>query len=237
MRELRAFLLSSQDAGYAAFQRKLLPGVENIVGVRMPLIRRYVKHALKDGRWKNWPESDVNAPYEELMIRGLILAQADMSFDEHVRAMEAFLPRIDNWGVCDGVCSACRFLRDDRERGYQWLMHLLESDEEFTVRFALVCLCGHFAREGDWTARVLAAARRAQCGENYYARVALAWLLAETASADAGAVMDFLRGNVDPFVRFRAVRKIRESYKISAADKAAFDDMLHDMKNKGEDTH
>lgn len=233
MNELRAFLLSSQDEGYAAFQRKLLPGVENIVGVRMPIVRGYVKQALKDGCWKNWPEPDADAPYEELMIRGLILAQADMPFDEHVRAMEAFLPRIDNWGVCDGVCSACRFLRDDRERGYQWLMHLLESDEEFTVRFALVCLCGHFAREGDWTAHVLAAARRAKCGENYYARVALAWLLAETASADAGAVMDFLRGEIDPFVRSRAVRKIKESYKISAADKAAFDD----MKNKGVDTH
>ena len=70
-----------------------------------------------------------------------------------------------------------------------------------------------------------------------YARVALAWLLAETASADAGAVTAFLRGGIDPFVRSRAVRKIRESYKISAADKAAFDDMLRDMKNKGVDTH
>ncbi|MDD7367817.1 MAG: DNA alkylation repair protein, partial [Clostridiales bacterium] len=78
---------------------------------------------------------DADAPYEELMIRGLILAQADMPFDEHTRAMEAFLTRIDNWGVCDGVCSACRFLRDDREHGYRWLTHLLESDAEFTVRF------------------------------------------------------------------------------------------------------
>lgn len=232
MNEIRAFLLSSRDEGYAAFQRKLLPGVGNIVGVRMPLVRGYVKRALKDGRWKSWPEPDADAPYEELMIRGLILAQADMPFDEHTRAMEAFLTRIDNWGVCDGVCSACRFLRGDRERGYRWLTHLLESDREFTVRFALVCLCDHFAREGDWTARVLEAARTAKCGENYYARVALAWLLAETASADAGAVTDFLRGGIDPFVRSRAVRKIRESYKISAADKAAFDDMLRDMKKQ-----
>lgn len=237
MRELSAFLLSARDEGYAAFQRKLLPGVENIVGVRMPLIRGYVKQALKNGRWKSWPEPDADAPYEEMIIRGLILAQADMPFDEHTRAMEAFLPRIDNWGVCDGVCSACRFRRDDRERGYRWLMHLLESDEEFTVRFALVCLCDHFAREREWTARVLEAARLASCGENYYARVALVWLLAETASADAGAVMDFLRGEIDPFVRSRAVRKIKESCKISAADKTAFDDMLRDMKNKGVDTH
>lgn len=237
MRELRAFLLTSRDEGYAAFQRKLLPGVENIVGVRMSLVRGYVKQALRDGRWKNWPEPDADALYEEMMIRGLILAQADMPFDEHARAMEAFLPRIDNWGVCDGVCSACRFLRDDRARGYRWIMHLLESGAEFTVRFALVCLCDHFARERDWTARVLEAARTAKCGENYYARVALAWLLAETASADANAVTDFLRGGIDPFVRSRAVRKIKESYKISAADKAAFDDMLRDMKNKGEDTH
>ena len=233
MRELRAFLLSSRDEGYAAFQRKLLPGVKNIVGVRMPLIRGYVKQVLKDGRWKSWPKPDADAPYEELMIRGLIWAQAGMPFEEHTRVMEAFLPNIGNWGVCDSVCAACRFLRDDRERGYWWLAHLLESDEEFTVRFALVCLCDHFAREEAWTARVLEAARRAKCGENYYARVALAWLLAETASADAGAVMDFLRGEIDPFVRSRAVRKIKESYKISAADKAAFDD----MKNKGEDTH
>lgn len=67
--------------------------------------------------------------------------------------------------------------------------------------------------------------------------MALAWLLAETASTDAGAVMTFLRGDVDPFVRARAVRKIKESCKISASDKSAFDDMLRDMSDKGEDTH
>ena len=63
MNEIRAFLLSSRDEGYAAFQRKLLPGVGNIVGVRMPLVRGYVKQALRDGRWKKWPEPDADAPY------------------------------------------------------------------------------------------------------------------------------------------------------------------------------
>ena len=57
MNEIRAFLLSSRDESYAAFQRKLLPDVENIVGVRMPLVRGYVKQALKDGRRKSWPLS------------------------------------------------------------------------------------------------------------------------------------------------------------------------------------
>ena len=237
MNEIREFLLSIQDEGYAAFQRKLLPGVKSIIGVRMPVIRSYVKQALKDERWQRWPEPDADAPYEELMIRGLVLAQADRSFDEQTRAMETFLPRIDNWGVCDGVCASCRFLRDDRERGYPWLRGLLASDREFTVRFALVCLCDHFAREKAWTERVLAAARSARCGESYYARTALSWLLAETASVDASAVRIFLQGAPDPFVRSHTVRKIKESYKISAADKQAFDDMMRNMKNKGEDTH
>ncbi len=237
MSEIGDFLSASAEAAYAAFQSRLLPGVSNIVGVRMPLIRRYVKQALKDGRWRDWPEMDAGAPYEEIMIRGLVLAQADLPFDEHTRVMEAFLQRIDNWGVCDSVCASCRFLRGDRVRGYRWLARLLESDEEFTVRFALVCLCDHFARERGWTQRVLEAARAANCGEYNYARMALAWLLAETASTDAGAVMTFLRGDVDPFVRARAVRKIKESCKISASDKSAFDDVLRDMSDKGEDTH
>lgn len=114
MSEIGDFLSASAEAAYAAFQSRLLPGVSNIVGVRMPLIRRYVKQALKDGRWRDWPEMDAGAPYEEIMIRGLVLAQADLPFDEHTRVMEAFLQRIDNWGVCDSVCASCRFLRGDR---------------------------------------------------------------------------------------------------------------------------
>lgn len=214
---MQAFLKGQADEVYAAFQRRILPGTPRILGVRMGALHAYVRAALKDGRWQSWPFPGAEASYEEMMLYGLALCRALMPFEERTRRLERFAARIDNWGVCDSCCAACHFLREDRQLSFLWLKTLLKSDRPFTVRFALVCFCDHFVRESGWTGRVLEAACQAGCPQDYYARMALAWLLAEAASVEAEAVAVWLRDDrLAAFVRTQAARKIGESRKISA---------------------
>ena len=59
--ELQAELLALQDLQYQKFHSSLLPGVDNIIGVRMPLLRKLVKEMLR-GDWRSYLDSAISEP-------------------------------------------------------------------------------------------------------------------------------------------------------------------------------
>ncbi len=72
---LQAELLALQDLQYQKFHSSLLPGVENIIGVRMPLLRKLAKEMLH-GDWRSYLDSVVSEPstfYEEDIIQALLI--------------------------------------------------------------------------------------------------------------------------------------------------------------------
>ena len=50
-KELENWLFSHTDKTYQTFMKKLLPGTENILGVRLPELRKLAKEISK-GEWK-----------------------------------------------------------------------------------------------------------------------------------------------------------------------------------------
>ena len=46
-------LQQAQDTGYQAFQKRLIPGKENILGVRMPVLRKLAQEIVC-GDWRAW---------------------------------------------------------------------------------------------------------------------------------------------------------------------------------------
>ena len=49
--EIRARLLELADPGYREFHGKLLPGTDNILGVRVPALRKLAKEIVR-GDWE-----------------------------------------------------------------------------------------------------------------------------------------------------------------------------------------
>lgn len=89
------------DPTYREFHSSLLPGTENILGVRIPLLRKLAKEiAQKDG-WREFVETTDTAYYEEVMLQGLVIGIAKMPIEERIKYLRMFVPRIDNWAVCD----------------------------------------------------------------------------------------------------------------------------------------
>ena len=75
--QVRQFLKENQDPEYREFHSKLLPGTENIMGVRLPILRKFAKQ-LAAQAWKDWFEQADDQWYEETMLRGLVVAYARM---------------------------------------------------------------------------------------------------------------------------------------------------------------
>ena len=90
--------------------------------------------------------------YEETVIWGLMLDYMKIPLDERLGLFGKFIPNIDNWAVCDTVCCAAKWAGNrgtDKNRLWDFLGKLRDSDREFEVRFATIMTMCYFL-EPEW---------------------------------------------------------------------------------------
>lgn len=118
--EIRRELEASVDLKYWEFQTGLIPGVENMMGVRMPKIRQIAKAAAKMDWKSEWELLNPDC-YEEVMIKGILIGYGKLDRDEQAEFLQKFVPLIDNWAVCDGCCSTWKFMKQEEDFWFSFL--------------------------------------------------------------------------------------------------------------------
>ena len=96
---IRKELQTLADSKYQEFHSSLLPGANNILGVRIPQLRTMAKEIIKKEDWRTFVESTDTIYYEETMLQGMIIGLAKMELEEQMKYVTMFIPRIDNWAV------------------------------------------------------------------------------------------------------------------------------------------
>ena len=137
-------------------------------------------------------------------------------FDACIRAVDAFLPYVDNWATCDQLSPAV-FARHKPEllaRISVWL----ESGRTYTVRFAVGMLMRHFL-DDDFDPqylRIVASIR----SEEYYVRMMAAWYFATALAKQFDDTLPFLQNReLEPWTHNKAIQKAVESYRIAPEQK------------------
>ena len=75
-------LFSMSEEKYRDFSKALIPGCDNILGVRVPLIRKYARELLRENEdWQGLLEED-DLYFEETMLRGFITGIATAKEDD-----------------------------------------------------------------------------------------------------------------------------------------------------------
>lgn len=220
---VRNQLLLLKDSEYQKFNSKLLPGIGNrIIGVRIPELRKYAKKlAGSDFRQfldiaENYDPED--SWHEELMLWGMVLGYAKMETEERRRRLEAFVPVISNWAVCDSCITSFTFMKEDREYWYEFLLGWKESREEYELRFLIVSLMYYYMDEEhiDELLQLYSEIRH----EGYYVRMGVAWALSMCYIKFPEKVRELLENNdMDDFTHNKTIQKIRESYRVSREEK------------------
>ena len=214
-------LRALSDAGYADLNQKLSPTAKGVfLGVRVPLLRSIAKEITKSEDWRGFleaaGESDI---FEMKMLHGMVLGYAKCDIGERLARIDAFLPQIDDWAVCDTLCSTFKPAARDQQAAYDFALACARRDEEFRKRFALVLLMSRF-HEAPWLDGVMEVYREFH-HEGYYARMGAAWGLATLWPCAREDALQILRDDLwDDFTHNKAIQKLRESYRISDADKA-----------------
>ncbi len=210
------------DPKYKAFQAPLLPTVEKdrIIGVRMPLLRKYAKSIKNSPLAAAFLEKLPHFYYEEQNLHAFLI----MEFEGYqlFEALDAFLPYVDNWGTCDSLRPPYfKKVKDEsaRQELRQRIDGWLSSPHLYTRRFAIEMLMLHFLeipRKSDLDR--LAAVK----SEEYYEQMMLAWYFAEALCRHYDAVLPyFLEGRLSDPVRRMAKRKALDSLKLNEVQKAA----------------
>ena len=214
---IRKELFKLKDDKYKEFHSSLCPGVDNIIGVRVPVLRKYAKELAKNN-WKENFNQIQNDYYEEIMLQGMIIGIAIKDIKELKRYLEDFIPKIDNWAVCDVCCAGLKITQKNQEEMWEFLQKYLKSDKEFEIRFAIVMLLDYYINE-NYTDRILKVFDNIK-SNFYYVKMAVAWAISICYIKFPSKTEEYLQNNnLDEFTYKKSIQKIKESYRVSKEQK------------------
>ena len=218
--ELRRELEQLADPGYKTFHEGLIPGSSMTYGVRLPALRALAQRVLQ-GDPLGFLQNSRPASYEETMVRGLVVAGLQLPWEEKRPWAEDFLPRIDNWALCDAFCNSLkpRFPGDEAEL-WAFARPLYSSVQEYEARFAVVLQLSHFVKDEHLEEGLFLLQQVQHPG--YYAKMGVAWALSVWYVSFPQEVEALLaQRTLEPWVQNKTIQKIRESRRVRPEEKEA----------------
>lgn len=215
--KIRAALLMQAEEKYRVFSSGLLPGVSGILGVRLPVLQR-MADKLAAGDWKTYLDGASDASFEEIMLQGMTLAKAKADLTEKIPYVESFVPKIDNWSVCDSFCAAFKSVRKQEKEAMALIDRYLTSKQPYAARFAVVMLLDHFMDEAHLNALLL----RLTCvqAQEDAAQMAVAWALSAAYKKDREKTLNFMDAHdFLPSTRRKAYQKMIELSGVTQEEK------------------
>ncbi len=219
-------LFALQDEKYADFQAKLTPGIprERFIGVRIPEARKLAKQLVKTPEAAAFLAELPHVYYDENILHSLILSEMK-DFDACVAAVDAFLPYVDNWAVCDILSP--KVFRKHKPATLAKIRAWAASDHTYTCRFGMGMLMRDFLDE-DFQPEYLEIPATVKSGE-YYVNMMIAWFFATALAKQWDNTIPYIENRAfSPWVHNKTIQKAIESYRITPAQK----DYLRSLKVK-----
>ncbi|WP_434305068.1 DNA alkylation repair protein [Clostridium botulinum] len=223
---IRDQIFELADEKYQKFSSSLLPNTDNILGVRLPQLRKLAKAIAKDD-WREFMANYHSKYFEEIMLQGLVLGYAKADIEEILQYVADFVPKIHNWSVCDSFCAGLKFTKNNMERVWNFIQPFLSSNKEFEVRFGVVMLLDFYINDKyiDEVIKSLDAIKH----PGYYAKMAVAWTISICYIKFPKQTMEYLKNNtLDDFTYNKSLQKITESLRVDKETKI----IIKSMKKK-----
>ncbi len=208
------------DKKYKEFHKGLCPGTENILGVRVPILRNYAKKLAKEYEIKALLENIDNEYYEEIMLQGMLIGlEKDKDIQNILKDIEIFVPKIDNWGVCDVFCAGLKITKKHLQEMWNFLQKYVTSDKEFEIRFGVVMILDYYITE-EYLERIFAIFDSIKSNQ-YYVQMAVAWAISICLIKFYDKTINYLKtSHIDKFTYNKALQKAIESYRITDEQKS-----------------
>lgn len=215
--DIRERLFELQDIEYGDFSAKLAPNIarESCIGVRVPALRKLARELKKDPELEVFLNDLPHRYYEENMLHSILLSEWK-DYEEAVEKVQAFLPYVDNWAVCDTLRPKVFKKNLDKviARVYEWI----DSPKTYTCRFGMEMLMTYFLDDAFKPEYLeLPAGVKS---EEYYVNMMIAWYFATALAKQWDATIPYIEEHrMDKWVNNKTIQKARESYRITPEQK------------------
>ena len=218
------------DEKFKDFTSALIPGARPILGVRVPILRKFAKE-IAEGDWQTYLREASEDSYEEVAIKGFVIGYAKAELEVLLPYIAEHIEKINDWSLCDGFCSNLKVVKKHREEFLEFLLPYAKIDDEFKQRVVAVMLMTYYLTDDyiDLSLKTLDALKN----EEYYCKMAVAWAIATAwAKQREKTCCYMLDGNntLNDWTYNKAIQKMLESYRVSDEDKV----MLRKMKRNKE---
>lgn len=214
-----------QDLKYRDFNKPLIPNVaeDKIIGVRLPVLRKIAREIVKTDGLSYFCEI-VNTQveelyYEEKMLAGMTIGYAKLDIKQWCNLMDRYVPFIDNWAVCDSVCSSMKTIVNNHQKEiWDYMQKYLEDNREFHIRFGVVMAMDYFVND-KYIDKFLEKLKTVKTTD-YYAMMAVAWAISVVFVKYEEKAMELIKSNsLDIVTHNKVIQKIRESNRVEKEKK------------------
>lgn len=213
-------LFALKDENYRRFHAKLIPDIpiDNIIGVRTPVLRKYAKEVAKLPEANIFLESLPRIYYEENNLHGALLSLLyPKDIIAFMEQLERFLPYVDNWATCDMLSP--KIFKKHLPYVYERVQKWLQSDAVYTIRFGIVTLLG-FYLDNAFEPEMLQLVANVR-SEEYYVNMAVAWYFSMALVKQYDATLPYIQNRVlEPWTHNKSIQKAIESRRIPQETKA-----------------
>ena len=220
-------LFEMQDVSYKNFQCKFIPTVDadTVIGVRIPVLRKFAKEFAKTKACGEFIQHLPHQYYDENNLHAFVI-EGIKDYNEAIKAIENFLPYIDNWATCDMLSP--RSFKNNLVPLYERIKVWIRSGKTYTVRFAINMLMNFYLDEATFDKEHLQLVASAD-SDDYYVYMAVAWYYATAMVKHYDEVLPLLLNHrLLRKTHNQTIQKAIESYRITAEQK----DYLRGLKVK-----
>ena len=155
------------------------------------------------------------------MLQGMLIGLIkNTDIKEILEIIKGFVPKIDNWAVCDICCAGLKIVNKNKETVWTFIQKYLKSKKEFELRFAVVMILDYFTDE-KYINEVLKIFDNIK-HDGYYVKMAVAWAISAAFVKFPEITMKYLKkNNLDDWTYNKGLQKICESLRVTKETKKA----------------
>ena len=216
--DILELFINNKDEKYRDFSSSLILESRELIGVRLPLLRKLAKQIVKENNVEVYLKNANSNYFEEVMLQGLVIGYYKADIQTIIKLCSKFVSKIDNWSICDSFCNSLKISKTNLNIMYQYITSYISSNKTYELRFLIVMLINYYIDE-KYIQDIFKIIEKVE-KEDYYVKMAIAWLISVCYIEFPKDTLNYLANcTLDKFTYNKSLQKIIESYRVKPKDK------------------
>ena len=203
------------DPQYREFNIRLIPGISDSIGIRIPVLRGYVKN-LDIKKAIEFTESLPHKYLEENNLHGFIIERIK-DFDTAAEKTDEFLKYVDNWQTCD--CFSPPVFARNKDKLLPYISKWIDSGCTYAVRYGIEMLMKYYLGD-SFKPEYLKRVAKIKSDE-YYVKMMQAWYFATALCKQYESTLPYITEHrLDGWTHRKTISKACDSLRITPEQKS-----------------